>query len=145
MTLALATRSLAHLDLQDVDTTEEDNMFFVGSPAMRAYLMQIPEFQKADYVEITPLAGPARRFRRWAGFNWIFHPHIPNVATNNETCFAFHRAAVGHAVNTGEMDVRAGYNEENAYYWARSSIFMGSALLQNSGVVVVNHDGSKYT
>jgi hypothetical protein len=52
---------------------------------------------------------------------------------------------VGHAVNTGEMDVRAGYNEENAYYWARSSIFMGSALLQNSGVVVVNHDGSKYT
>ena len=44
-----------------------------------------------------------------------------------------------------EMDVRAGYNEENAYYWARSSIFMGSALLQNSGVVIVNHDGSKYT
>jgi hypothetical protein len=43
------------------------------------------------------------------------------------------------------MDVRAGYNEENAYYWARSSIFMGSALLQNSGVAVVNHDGSKYT
>ena len=33
MTLALATRALAHLDLQDVDTTEEDNMFFVGSPA----------------------------------------------------------------------------------------------------------------
>ena len=28
MTLALATRALAHLDLQDVDTTEEDNMFF---------------------------------------------------------------------------------------------------------------------
>ena len=62
MTLALATRALAHLDLQDVDTTEEDNMFFVGSPAMRAYLMQIPEFQKADYVEIKPLVGPVRRF-----------------------------------------------------------------------------------
>jgi Phage capsid protein len=145
MTLALATRALAHLDLQDVDTTEEDNMFFIGSPAMRAYLMQIPEFQKAEYVEITPLTGPARRFRRWAGFNWIFHPHLPGVGTSAEQCFAFHRNAVGHAVNTGEMDVRAGYNEENAYYWARSSIFMGSALLQNSGVVVVNHDGSKYT
>ena len=145
MTLAVATRALAHLDLQDVDTTEEDNMFFVGSPAMRAYLMQIAEFQKAEYVEIKPLIGPARRFRRWAGFNWIFHPHLPNVGTANEQCFAFHRFAVGHAVNTGEMDVRAGYNEENAYYWARSSIFMGSALLQNSGVVVVNHDGSKYT
>src|SRR5262252_577998 len=29
MTLALATRALAHLDLQDVDTTEEDNMFIL--------------------------------------------------------------------------------------------------------------------
>ena len=106
---------------------------------------QIPEFQKAEYVEITPLTGPARRFRRWAGFNWIFHPHLPNVGTSSEQCFAFHRAAVGHALNTGEMDVRAGYNEENAYYWARSSIFMGSALLQNPGIVLVTHDGSKYT
>ena len=98
MTLALATRALAHLDLQDVDTTEEDNMFFVGSPAMRAYLMQIPEFQKAEYVEIKPLAGPARRFRRWAGFNWIFHPHLPNVGTSSEQCFAFHRASARRLV-----------------------------------------------
>jgi hypothetical protein len=145
MTLALSVRALAHLDLQDVDTTEEDNMFFVGSPAMRAYLMQLKEFNDADLVEIKPLVGPARRFRRWAGFNWIFHSHVPGVGTASEQCFAFHRAAIGHAVNSGEMDVRAGYNEENAYYWARSSIFMGSALLQNAGIVVVNHDGSKYT
>jgi hypothetical protein len=144
MTLAVAVKALAHLDLQDVDTTEEDNMFFVGSPAMRAYLMQIPEFQKAEYVEIKPLEGPARRFRRWAGFNWIFHPHLPGIGTSNESCFAFHRAAVGHAVNTGEMDVRAGYNEENAYYWARSSIFMGSAVLQNSGIAIIPHNGSAY-
>src|SRR5262249_27164192 len=121
MTLALATRALAHLDLQDVDPTEEDNMFFVGSPAMRAYLTQIPEFQKAEYVEIKPLAGPARRFRRWAGFNWIFHPHLPNVGTANEQCFGFHSSAVGHWVNTCAVTVRDGYNEENAYYWARSS------------------------
>ena len=106
--------------------------------------MQVKEFNDADFVDIKPLTGPARRFRRWAGFNWIFHPHLPNVGTSSEQCFAFHRAAVGHALNTGEMDVRAGYNEENAYDWARSSIFMGSALLQNTGVVVVNHDGSKY-
>jgi len=145
MTLALATRALAHLDLQDVDTTEEDNMFFVGTPAMRAYLMQIPEFQKAEYVMIQPLIGPARRFRRWAGFNWLFHPHLPGVGTASEQCFAFHRASIGHAVNSGEMDVRAGYNEENAYYWARSSIFMGSAVLQNPGIVVINHNGSAYT
>src|SRR4029077_13486553 len=89
MTLALATRALAHLDLQDVDTTEEDNLFFVGSPAMRSYLLQTPEFSKAEWVEIKAFQGPARRFRRWAGFNWIFHPHLPGVGTSNESCFAF--------------------------------------------------------
>jgi hypothetical protein len=144
MTLALAQRALAHLDLQDVDTTEEDNMFFVGSPAMRAYLMQIPEFQRSEWVMIQPLIGPARRFRRWGGFNWVFHPHVAGAGSASETCFAFHRAAIGHAVNTGDMDVRAGYNEENAYYWARSSIFMGSAVLQNAGIVIVNHNGADY-
>lgn len=143
-TLALAQRALAHLDLQDVDTTEEDNLFFIATPAARAYLMQVPEFAKADYVTIQPLIGPARRFRRWGGFNWAFHPHLPGTGTTTETCFAFHRAAIGHAINSGEMDVRAGYNEENAYYWARSSIFMGSSILQNAGVVLVNHNGASY-
>lgn len=98
MSVAVATRALAHLDLQDVDTTEEDNMFFIGSPSMRAYLMQMPEFAKAEYVTIQPFQGPARRFRRWAGFNWIFHPHVTGVGTSSESCYAFHRAAIGHAV-----------------------------------------------
>jgi len=144
-TLALAMRAMSKLDLNDVDTTEEDNLFFAVTPAAWAYLMQVKEFNDADLVEIKPLSGPARRFRRWAGFNWIKHPHLPGVGTNSESCFAYHRAALGHAVNSGEMDVRAGYNEENAYYWARSSIFMGSSVLQNAGIVVVTHDGSKYT
>jgi capsid protein len=144
MTLALAQRAMAHLDLQDVDTTEEDNMFFIGSPAMRAYLMQVKEFSDADFVDVKVHNGRQLRFRRWSGFNWAFHPHVPGAGSASESCFAFHRDSIGHAVNTGEMDVRAGYNEENAYYWARSSIFMGSALLQNAGIVVVNHDGSAY-
>lgn len=144
ITLALVQRAMAHLDLQDVDTTEEDNMFFIGSPAMRAYLMQVKEFADADFVDVKVHTGRQLRFRRWSGFNWAFHPHVPGAGSAAEQGFAFHRDAVGHAVNTGEMDVRAGYNEENAYYWARSSIFMGSALLQNAGVVAVNHDGSAY-
>jgi hemin uptake protein HemP len=37
-----------------------------------------------------------------------------------------------------------GYDEEQDYSWARASAFMGSKLLQNSGVVVITHDGSAY-
>jgi hypothetical protein len=33
-------------------------------------------------------------------------------------------------------------NREEAYYWARATMHMGVKLLQNSGVVVITHDGS---
>lgn len=142
--LSLVMHAATILDTNDVDIEDEDNMFFVASGAFRAYLMQIPEFASADYVEVKPLVGPARRMRRWAGFNWIFHQGLPGKGTSDETCFAYHRNAIGHAVNSGEMMVSAGYNEEDDYYWARTSLFMGSKLLQNAGVVKVRHDGSGF-
>lgn len=142
--LALVTKALTILGNNEVDVEEEDNMFFVASPAFQAYLLQIPEFSKADYVEIKPLVGPVRRMRRWAGFNWIFHPKIVGKGTALEYCFAFHKNAIGHAVNTGDMQALAGYHEEQDYSWARTTAFMGSKLLQNNGVVVVKHDGSAY-
>ena len=142
--LNLVMHALTALDNNDVETEDEDNMFFLGSGAFRGYLMQIPEFAKADYVEVKPLVGPARRMRRWAGFNWIFHQGLPGKGTASETCFAYHRDAIGHAANTSEMNVSAGYNDEDDYYWARSSIFMGSKLLQNSGVVKVLHNGAGF-
>jgi hypothetical protein len=40
------------------------------------------------------------------------------------------------------MESPVGYDDEQNYSWARCSIFMGSAVLQNSGIVVMNHDGS---
>ena len=142
--LSLVMRAATILDNNNVDVDDEDNMFFIASGAFRAYLMQIPEFSSADYVEVKPMVGPARRMRRWAGFNWIFHQGLAGKGTSDETCFAYHRNAIGHAVNSGEMQVAAGYNDEDDYYWARTSIFMGSALLQNAGVVKVRHDGSAY-
>jgi hypothetical protein len=145
MNLALATRALTILGVNQVPVEEEDNMFFLATPAAKAYLLQLPEFTKGgEYVEIKPLVGPSRRFYRWCGFNWIFSPLLPGVATNNETCIAFHRDAIGHAVNTGEMQALAGYHEEQDYSWARTTCFMGSQLLQNKGVVLVPHDGSAY-
>jgi hypothetical protein len=56
----------------------------------------------------------------------------------------FHRNALGFAIDREGMDITAGYNEEESYYWARTSAFMGSGLLQNSGVCVMNHDGSGF-
>ena len=40
--------------------------------------------------------------------------------------------------------MKVGYDDEQAYSWARCSIDMGAAKLQNTGIVVMNHDGSAF-
>lgn len=142
--LAVVMKALTILGNNQVPVEEEDNMFLVVSPAFIAYMMQIPEFTRADYVDIKSLTGVVRRYRRFAGFNWIMHPLLSGVGTSNESCFAYHRDAIGHAVNTGEIQALAGYHEEQDYSWARTTCFMGSQLLQSKGVVIVPHDGSAY-
>lgn len=140
--LALVAKAKAILGVNDVPVEEEDNMFGVMSPAMEAYLLQDDGYTSADYVDIKPLVGPARKMRRWAGINWMVHSRVPGVGTAAEKCFVYHRSSIGHAADTEALTAIPGYNEEEDYYWARTSLFMGAKLLQNSGVVVINHDGS---
>jgi len=121
----------------------DGNIFALVTPAFEAYLMQTKEFASADYVSGKPFESQMTMFR-WAGVNWIVHPNLPGKGTSAEKCFMYHKNAVGHAANTGDMDSKVGYDDEQDYSWARASIFMGPKILQNSGIVVVNHDGSAY-
>lgn len=133
-----------------VPMEDVDNLFFVATPAFFGYLMQIPEFTKTEYVDIailakeTPDTQIVRKFRRWAGFNWICHPNLPGAGTSAEICFAYHRDAIGHAINTGEIQALAGYHERQDFSWARTTGFMGPKILQNKGIVQIRHDGSKF-
>jgi hypothetical protein len=141
--LALVAKAKAILGNAEVPTEDMENMFGLITPAFDAYLMQVASYTSADYVDVKPFEGPARRFRRWFGVNWIVHPNLTGVGTNAEKCYIFHRDAIGHAFN---KDIRSavGYDQEQDYSYARCSVYMGSKLLQNSGVVQVNHDGSAY-
>ena len=142
--VALVARAKTILGNNEVPIEEEDNMFGVISPAFEAYMMQTKEFANAQYVDVKPFEGPARRYRRWYGINWIIHPNVSGVGTSTEDCFIYHRSAIGHAADIRGMNVDAGMHREHNYAWARTSLYMGSKLLQNSGVVNLNHDGSEY-
>lgn len=128
----------------------DGNVTLLATPALIAYLEQSPEFSKAEYVNNKPYAGDDASWRdkpmayRWKNCLVIEHPNLPGKGTSAEKCFLYHKSAIGHAANTGEMQTPVGYDEEQDYSWARASIFMGAKLLQNSGVVVINHDGSEY-
>ncbi|MER9410310.1 phage capsid protein [Mesorhizobium sp. M0589] len=141
--LTLVTKALGILGKNKVPVQEIDNIWGVITPAMWAYLMRDSAFTSGDYVDYRPLSGgPMRKVFRWANANWMIHSELPGATTSAEKCFLFHRSAIGHAVDKDNLQSEVGWDNEQAYSWARTSAFMGSKLLQNSGVVVINHDGS---
>lgn len=119
----------------------------LASSALLAYLMQAPEFAKAEYVNMRPWVGSEASWRdtpaayRWLNMLVIVHPAL-SLNTSAEVCYMYHRSAIGHAINTAGIDAQVGYVGEQDYSWARTSVFSGAKLLQNSGVVKFNHDGS---
>jgi len=54
----------------------------------------------------------------------------------------YHKNSLGHAADTSSIQSFVGYNDEHDYSYARCSLYMGAKLLQNSGIVVITHDGS---
>lgn len=121
----------------------DGNISGLITPALYAYLMQTKEFASADYVNNKPFSGMLTMFR-WANVNWIVHPNLPGKGTSAEKCFVYHKDAIGSAINSAGIDTFADYDGEDDYSFCRTSVFSGAKLLQNSGVVVLNHDGSGY-
>lgn len=146
--LQLVIRSQAILGNNDVPF--DGGITALITPAFLGYLQMTKEFGSAEYVSKKPLDGAQANwsdspgFYRWMNINWITHPNLPGKGTSAEKCFMFHKSAIGHAANKDGMQTPVGYDEEQAYSWARASIDMGGVLLQNSGIVVMNHDGSAF-
>jgi len=136
--------------LQNNDVPWDGNVFGLITPAYNGYLSQIPEYASADYVDLRPLPSGGNTYanmpkvKNWLGVNWIVHPNLPGVGTSAEVCFMFHKSAIGHAVDTGAMNTAIGYDDEQDYSYARCSCFLGTELLQTSGVIKINHDGSAF-
>jgi hypothetical protein len=129
----------------------DSNITLLCQPSFLAYLEQATEFSNAQYVDIKPMAGannaswrdkPAAY--RWRNLLIMAHPNLPGRGTTSEKSFLYHKVAAGFAADTGGMQTPVGYEEEQDYSWARATVYAGALLLQNSGVVVITHDGSAY-
>ena len=136
--------------LSNASVPWDSNITFLCQPSMLAYLEQAPEFTKAEYVDIKPYAGTNPSWRdkpmayRWRNCLVVEHPGLPGKGTSSEHSYLYHKNSVGQACDTAGLKTPVGYNEEQDYSWARASINMGPALLQNAGVIVITHDGSAY-
>lgn len=128
----------------------DGRIWAVISPAFEAYLIQVKEFTNANYVSVKPLTNTADPnqfewgYYQWMGVKWIVHPNVTGKGTSAEKCLMFHTNAIGFAIDSAGMQTPVGYDQEDDYSYARASAYMGAKLLQNSGVVVMNHDGSAF-
>jgi hypothetical protein len=136
--------------LSNASVPWDSNITLLCQPAFLAYLEQAPEFSSADYISMRPYAGDDPSWRdqpmayRWRNALIIEHPNLPGKGTSSEISFLYHKSSLGHAADTAGMENAVGYDEEQAYSYARCSMNMGAVLLQNSGVVVITADGSAY-
>ena len=122
----------------------------VLTPAAMAYLHQTTEFGSSDYVNSKPIqTGGAFyddqvKVYDFLGVKVIEHPNLTGAATSAEKCFMFHESAIGHAIDSSGIQTYMDYDEKDDLSWVRTSVYMGSKLLQNSGGVLINHDGSAF-
>jgi len=125
--------------LQNAFATEDEPFAFI-TPAFRGNMMQLPEFTSADYINLKPFENVSKsRAFNWNGVNWIVDAGLPG-AGGTSTNYIFSRSAIGHACDIENIHTKVGYDEKNDKSWARCSAFMGSKLLQNSGIVKITHD-----
>jgi len=134
-----------------VNEVEHDGQICaVMTPAAMAYLHQTTEFGSSDYVTQKPMqTGTAFyddtvKVYDFLGVKIIEHPRLTGVGTSAEKCFMYHRRSIGHAIDSGGIQTYMDYNKEHDYSYVRTSAYFASVKLQNSGGVLINHDGSAY-
>jgi len=142
---------VAKTKLWNANVPADGNVYAAITPSAWDNLENDPSFSSADYVSTKPVqegivrgpnveGGPQWKF--WGGVWYTQHTGLPGVGTNLARCFLWHKAAIGHAYDRNDIMAMAGYNEEDDYSWARTTIYHGAVKLQNAGIVIIRHDDS---
>lgn len=126
----------------------DGNLTLLATPAMISYLMQAPEFANSQYVTARPYVdgkpayGDMRMAYKWAGMTVIEDPTLSGIGTNAEKCYLYHKSAIGQALNKNALEFDMDFNREQKYSWANCTAFIGTKILQTTGIVQIVHDGS---
>lgn len=137
--------------LQNAGVPWDSNITLLCQPSFLAYLMQATEFASAQYVSAMPFEGDNAPWWNdrpmmyvWNNLKVISHPNLTGRGTSSEYSYMYHKSSIGHAMNTEGLKTAVGYFEEQDYSFARASAYQNAKVLQNTGIVVIGHDGSAY-
>lgn len=146
LTVGLFAKAQATLSAAKVPW--DGNITLVCSGAALGVLQLAPEFSSADFVGGKPnVDDPSWKDKpqayRWRNVLIIAHPQLCNTSSPaSEVAYMYHKSAIGHAADSANIQSVVDYNKEDDYSYARTSIFMGSKQLQNTGMVKILHDAT---
>ena len=129
----------AKLGEADVDVTRD--VYCAITPRAMGWMMQMTEFASKDYVNFSPFAGKKMMGFNWAGINFFESNRLSGRATANEKLLMWHKSAMGYAAESLDVQMFTGHDEKQDLYWTRTSAKACAKLLQNTGIVVLYHDG----
>jgi len=135
--LALLSEAVAKMDENRIPRDGE--RYGVLTPKAWQQMLKVNQFSSGDWVPDQPFMR-GTEWRMWNSVKWTVHPDLVGVGTNAAKCFAYHKYAVGHALNMGEMQVASDENREQDYFWARTSAYQGAKALQVGGIIRIKHD-----
>lgn len=132
---------IAALNTQNVYFT--DSICCVWTPMAWARLKSFAQNTSVDFVNRKRLAGNTDLPFNWLGAMHMLHTGLPGSGTADAECFAFAKPAMGHAINQGDIRTSIGYDDKQDASYARHTIFHGSVVLQQSGLLKIPHDDAQ--
>lgn len=124
------------VQLHDAFATQDETPWAVITPRFHGWMMKFNEFTSTDFVNDKAWDGVDKgKAFSWNGINWLRDPGVPGTGTALATCYMFVKPSMGHACDIENIQTEVGYDRKNDKSWARCTTFMGSKLLQNTGVV----------
>jgi hypothetical protein len=97
-------------------------------------LLDLDEFDRADYVPGDRLWFEGVTAKKWLGFNWFPHEALPVDGSSDAKQFFYHKSAVGHAIGQ-DFSIDITWQGKEQMNLAVGSMSHGAGIIENAGVI----------
>lgn len=125
--------------LGTADVPDDGQRFGVVGWKQWSQMLKIDEFASADYVGPDELPFKGAQAKRWLGTLWMPMSGLPKDANDIRTCYWYHKTSVGHASGS-DVQTDITWHGDRAAHFVNNMMSQGAALIDGSGVVVINCD-----
>lgn len=117
------------------DVPDDGERYAIVGWKQWANLLDLPEFASAEYVGADQLPWQGTQAKSWLGTMWIAHSGLPfDPATNQRTCFWYHKSAVGHAIGQ-DVTTDVSWVGERAAHFVANWMSQGAGLIDAAGCI----------